>query len=105
MRAVVLNCTLKPTPEPSNTEALARVVMEALEGEGIATELVRVVDYDVKPGGSSDEANGDAWPAIHSYLDSGEGKHRSHSTDAQRPRTSPRRARTLVEKPIPAPPS
>jgi hypothetical protein len=31
MRAIVINCTLKPSPQPSNTEALARVVAEALE--------------------------------------------------------------------------
>ncbi len=31
MRALVLNCTLKPSPEESNTEALARAVIEALE--------------------------------------------------------------------------
>jgi hypothetical protein len=34
MRAVIVNCTLKPTPEPSNTEALARVVADALEKTG-----------------------------------------------------------------------
>jgi hypothetical protein len=30
MRALLLNCTLKPAPAESNTEALARVVMDAL---------------------------------------------------------------------------
>jgi hypothetical protein len=30
MKAVVLNCTLKPAPEPSNTELLAQVVIDAL---------------------------------------------------------------------------
>jgi multimeric flavodoxin WrbA len=49
MRALVLNCTLNASPEASNTEALARVVMEALEGDGVETELVRMVDHDVKP--------------------------------------------------------
>jgi multimeric flavodoxin WrbA len=68
MRALVLNCTLKASPEASNTEALARVVMEALEGDGIQTEVVRVVDHDVRPGVSSDEGDGDAWPAIHDKI-------------------------------------
>jgi hypothetical protein len=31
MRALIINCTLKPAPQPSNTEALARVVAEALQ--------------------------------------------------------------------------
>jgi multimeric flavodoxin WrbA len=64
MRALVLNCTLKPSPADSNTEALARVVAEALEADGVSTEFVRVVDHDVKPGVESDMGDGDAWPAI-----------------------------------------
>jgi multimeric flavodoxin WrbA len=72
MRALMLNCTLKPSPEASNTEALARVVLEGLEGEGVATETVRVVDHDVKPGVESDMGDGDAWPALRSKLLSAE---------------------------------
>ena len=68
MRALVLNCTLKPSPETSNTEALTRVVMEALEADGIETELLRVVDHDVKPGVGADEGDGDGWPAIHDKI-------------------------------------
>ena len=68
MRALVLNCTLSPSPATSNTEALARVVMEALEEHDIDTELVRVVDHDVRPGVSSDEGDGDEWPAIHDKI-------------------------------------
>jgi multimeric flavodoxin WrbA len=64
VRALVLNCTLKPSPAESNTEALARVVIEALEKEGVTTELVRVADYDVRPGVSSDEGDGDQWPRL-----------------------------------------
>ncbi len=68
MRCLVLNCTLNPSPATSNTEALARVVMEALDKRDIETELVRVVDHDVKPGVSSDEGDGDEWPAIHDKI-------------------------------------
>jgi multimeric flavodoxin WrbA len=64
MRALVLSCTLKPSPAASNTEALARVVMDALESEEVTTELVRVVDHDVKPGVENDMGDGDAWPGI-----------------------------------------
>ena len=64
LRALVLNCTLKPSPAESNTEALARVVMEALSEHGAELELVRVVDYDVRPGVTNDEGDGDGWPAI-----------------------------------------
>lgn len=68
MRAVVLNCTLKRSPEPSNTEQLARVLVEAFERDGVETAVVRVVDHDVRPGVSSDEGDGDAWPAIRAQI-------------------------------------
>ena len=72
MRAIVLNCTLKPSPAESNTDALSQVVVDALRRAGVAVELVRVVDHDVKPGVSSDEGGGDAWPAIREQLVSAE---------------------------------
>ena len=50
MKALALNCTLKPSPEASNTEALLGVVLAALQGEGVETETIRVVDHDVRPG-------------------------------------------------------
>jgi multimeric flavodoxin WrbA len=68
MRALLLNCTLKPSPAESNTEALGRVVMDALAQDGIETDAVRVVDHDVRPGVESDMGDGDEWPAIRSKL-------------------------------------
>ncbi|HEY0639972.1 MAG TPA: flavodoxin family protein [Pseudonocardiaceae bacterium] len=68
MRAVVLNCTLKKSPEPSNTEALTSVVIEALEAHGVRTEVFRLVDLDVRPGVVTDAGDGDAWPAVHDAL-------------------------------------
>jgi len=64
MDAIILNGTLKASPEESNTGALAEVVAEALRERGVAVEEVRLVDHDVLPGVSSDEGEGDAWPAI-----------------------------------------
>jgi multimeric flavodoxin WrbA len=68
VRALVLNCTLKSSPEPSNTEALAVVVIKALEGHGVTTELARVADYDVRPGVSSDEGHGDQWQQLRAKI-------------------------------------
>ncbi|WGF90849.1 flavodoxin family protein [Marinivivus vitaminiproducens] len=64
MKALFLNCTLKASPQTSNTEVLTREVMTAFEEEGVATDLIRVVDHNLKPGVSSDEGNGDEWPGI-----------------------------------------
>jgi multimeric flavodoxin WrbA len=68
MHAVVINCTLKPSPAASNTEQLVRVVIGALEREGVDVELARAVDHDIRPGVSSDEGDGDAWPAIRARI-------------------------------------
>jgi multimeric flavodoxin WrbA len=64
MRAVILNCTLKPAPQESNTAALAEVVAEALEARGVEVERHRVLDYEVRPGVASDEGEGDEWPRL-----------------------------------------
>ena len=68
LRALVLNCTLKPSPQESNTGALAEVVVRALRAGGAQTEMVRVADYDVRPGVSSDEGDGDQWPELHERI-------------------------------------
>ncbi|HYF44675.1 MAG TPA: NAD(P)H-dependent oxidoreductase [Acidimicrobiales bacterium] len=64
MQALVINCTLKPSPEPSNTDLLADHVVRALEERDVTVERLRAVDHDVKPGVSSDEGVGDGWPPI-----------------------------------------
>ena len=64
MKAIVLNCTLKASPEPSNTGALAGVVAEALRGEGVEVDEVRIADHAVPPGVESDLGEGDEWPGI-----------------------------------------
>lgn len=64
MRAVVLNCTLKPSPRTSSTEALAKVVIAELEKGGAEVEMIRLVDLDIKPGVTADEGDGDQWPDV-----------------------------------------
>ena len=64
MRAVVLNCTLKPSPGVSNTEALAKVVIAGLEKAGADVKMIRLVDLDIKPGVTADEGGGDQWPGV-----------------------------------------
>ncbi len=64
VKATVINCTLKPSPQPSNTEALARVVMRHLDSHGVAGELVRAVDLTLLPGVESDMGAGDDWPGV-----------------------------------------
>ena len=64
LKAIFVNCTLKPSPAVSNTEGLVDKVIEWFDQFDVASEIVRVVDYNVKPGVSSDEGDGDEWPFI-----------------------------------------
>ena len=60
----MLNCTLKASPQTSNTEALARVLADAFRSEEVECEVVRVVDRAIPAGVESDQGEGDEWPAI-----------------------------------------
>ena len=64
LSAVFLNCTLKQSPAVSNTEALARKVIEWFDQSDVESEIVRIVDYNVKPGVTSNEGDGDEWLLI-----------------------------------------
>jgi multimeric flavodoxin WrbA len=64
LKAVFLNCTLKRSPDVSNTEALARKVVEWFDSMDVESEIIRIVDYRVPTGVSSDEGDGDEWPRI-----------------------------------------
>lgn len=64
LRAVLLNCTLKRSSETSNTEALMRQVTAWFDTMNVTSEVVRVVDYDVRFGVTSDEGDGDEWPLL-----------------------------------------
>ena len=68
MRALVISCTLKRSPERSNTEGLAEVVIEALREADVEVDTVRAVDRHIAPGVSSDEGGEDEWPAVHDRL-------------------------------------
>ncbi|GAA1827381.1 flavodoxin family protein [Agromyces salentinus] len=68
LRVLAFNCTLKPSPAESSTELLARQVLDLFEADGAETELIRIVDHDVKPGVEADMGAGDAWPGIRQKL-------------------------------------
>jgi multimeric flavodoxin WrbA len=64
MKALLINCTLKPSPNFSNTDALINKAVKLLEEQGAQTEVIRLLDYEVKPGTSSNEGKGDEWPKV-----------------------------------------
>lgn len=64
LRAFGLNCTLKGGDAPSSTQKLLDQLLDALATHGVETGSARVADFDVKPGVSADEGDGDQWPAL-----------------------------------------
>ena len=64
LTALLLNCTLSPSPAESSTELLGRQVLDALAEHGVTGTEVRVVDHDIRPGVDLDMGDGDEWPAI-----------------------------------------
>lgn len=64
LKALFLNCTLKPSPAVSNTQALIDKVAGLMERQGVETETVRVADKHVGTGISSDLGPGDGWPSV-----------------------------------------
>jgi multimeric flavodoxin WrbA len=68
LRALFINCTLKPSPEISNTQALVDASRALMERHGVATESVRLVDHDVATGVWPDMtehgAARDEWPKL-----------------------------------------
>ncbi|GAA0727360.1 flavodoxin family protein [Sphingomonas japonica] len=70
LTALALNCTLKAdASEESSTDAMIAVLKDAFAGHDVTiSETIRVAAHDVKPGVSSDEGDGDAWPAIRAKI-------------------------------------
>lgn len=68
MRAVVLNCTLKKSPEESNTDLLAQVVIDELTKKDVEVTSFRLADHEIPPGVATDLGGGDEWPNIHTLL-------------------------------------
>lgn len=68
LKALTINCTLKPSPGGSHTDKLLGVAEAILVRNGITLEQVRLVDHDIAPGVYPDMtehgAKRDDWPAI-----------------------------------------
>ena len=66
LKAIAINCTLKRSGgEPSSTDKMIELIAGELAKHGVTcTETIRIADHDIKPGVTSDEGAGDAWPDI-----------------------------------------
>ncbi|MCB1014847.1 MAG: NAD(P)H-dependent oxidoreductase [Acidimicrobiales bacterium] len=69
LRACLLNCTLKPSPAASSTDAMLGLFREGLTSQGVTVgDTLRIVDHRVAPGVSHDEGGGDEWPSIEEQI-------------------------------------
>jgi len=60
LRAVVLNGTLKPSPQVSQTEGLVDISRKMLQAVGVKVDVIRTVDHVIPPGVSKDMRE-DGW--------------------------------------------
>ena len=69
LRALFFNCTLKCSPERSNTQGLIEVSAAIMQKQGVAMETVRAVDHDIATGVWPDMTDhgavSDAWPGLY----------------------------------------
>jgi multimeric flavodoxin WrbA len=72
LRALYVNCTLKPSPTVSNTQGLIDVSVAIMEANGVAVDQFRAVDRDLAPGVYPDMrehgASNDEWPELYARV-------------------------------------
>ena len=73
LRALYVNCTLKPSPALSHTQGLIDISVAIMEANGVTVEQIRAVDHDIAPGVYPDMtehgAARDEWPEFFKQVD------------------------------------
>jgi multimeric flavodoxin WrbA len=68
LRAVYINCTLKRSPEPSNTQGLMDIAIEIMRRNGVEVSNIRAIDHAIASGVYEDMTEHgwkqDDWPGI-----------------------------------------
>lgn len=70
LTAIAFNATLKAgsANEPSSTDRMLRLILDEMQRHGVVGEIVRLTEHDIRPGVTSNEGEGDAWPALRERL-------------------------------------
>ncbi len=72
LRALYVNCTLKRSPEPSHTQALADRSIAIMRRNGVEVDVIRAIDRDIATGIYPDMTehgwDADEWPQIHEQV-------------------------------------
>ncbi|MEX2468078.1 MAG: flavodoxin family protein [Gemmatimonadota bacterium] len=68
LKALFINCTLKPSPQLSHTSGLIDNARAIMEKQGVSVDVIRAVDHDIAYGVYPDMTehgwDEDAWPEI-----------------------------------------
>jgi len=66
LTALAFNCSLKTSDgkETSSTDVLLAELLGTLGEHGVTGDILRAADFNIKPGVTSDEGEGDDWPAL-----------------------------------------
>lgn len=68
LKAIIFNCTLKRSPEKSNTEGLVEVSAKLMRKNGVEVEIIRPIDHDIATGVYPDMTEKgwqtDEWPQL-----------------------------------------
>jgi multimeric flavodoxin WrbA len=66
LKVLAFNCSLKSAraAEKSSTDVLLKQLLDEFATLGAKGEIVRAVDHNIKPGVTSNEGRGDAWPKL-----------------------------------------
>ena len=68
LSALFINCSLKPSRLPSNTQGLMDVSIGVMEANGVKVETIRAADLEIPPGVQTDMREhgfaNDAWPDV-----------------------------------------
>ncbi len=69
LKAVFLNCTLKPSPQQSHTEGLIEISRRIMEKQGVSVEILRPADFRIAVGVYPDMTEHgfekDDWPMLY----------------------------------------
>jgi multimeric flavodoxin WrbA len=70
LTAIAVNCSLKGSDGgDSSTDKMIGLIVSELKKKGVDfAGTIRIADFDVKPGVSSDEGEGDDWPGIRARI-------------------------------------
>ena len=73
LRALFVNCTLKPSPAVSNTQGLMDVSIAIMEANGVTVDQIRAVDHELAAGVYPDMtehgAARDDWPSVYERVE------------------------------------